>query len=182
MTKIKREWQTLEKKLMYENPWLKIYEDKIVQPNGKKGIYGYLDKGKGVFVIAQDKDQSVYMLEEYRYVVKKSIIQLPAGGSNDQDTMNDAKRELKEETGITAKTWKFLGNFYIAPGHETTTIDAYLATDLDISNLKISGQEGDESILNIFKVNMNELKEMIRTNKIECGITLAALNLFFVVK
>ena len=179
---MKREWQTLDKKLIYENQWLKLYEDKVIQPNGLEGIYSYLDKGKGVFVIAQDKDQGIYMLEEYRYVIKKSVIQLPAGGSKDKDTMNDAKRELKEETGIMAKTWKFLGNFYVAPGHETATIDVYLATDLDTSNIKISEQEEDESILDIKKISLEKLKEMIRANKIECGITLAALNLFFVVK
>lgn len=180
MTKLKREWQKIDTKLVYKNPWIKVYEDKIIQPDGKKGIYGYVDKPKGIFVVAQDKDGSIFMLKEYRYVIKKSVIQLPAGGVIDANLVNDAKRELKEETGITAKDWQYLGGFYVAPGHETCFIDVYLATNLDISNIKISNQEGNESILDIKKITLGKLKEMIKNNQIECGMTLAALNLFFV--
>lgn len=178
MKKIKREWKTLGSKLMYQNPWIKVYENKVINPEGKEGIFGYLNKASGVFVIAMDKDNSIFIIEEFRYPIKKSVLQLPAGVINNDNLLENAKRELKEETGIEAKSWVNLGDFYVAPGHETTRIYAFLATDLDISKIKIS-QEEDESILQIIKISIKDLKKKIVENKIKCGITLAALNLFF---
>jgi 8-oxo-dGTP pyrophosphatase MutT (NUDIX family) len=178
--KKERNWQKLKSKLTYKNPWIEVYEDDVITPDGNKGIYGYIDKSEGVFVIPMDKDGSVYLIEQYRYVIKKSLLELPAGTVSGGTPLQNAKRELKEETGITAKTWKHLGGFYVAPGHETTFINAFMASDLDTSNLKINDQESDESILKIIKVSAEELKELIHNNKIECGITLAALNMFLI--
>jgi len=66
----------------------------------------------------------------------------------------------------------------VGPGHETTYINVFLATDLNLSDLKTSNQEGDESILEIIKVPLRDIKKMIINGEIECGITLAALNIF----
>lgn len=178
MKKIKREWKTLGSKLIYKNPWIKIFEDKVINPDKKETIYSYLEKTSGAFIIALDKDNSIFLVEEFRYPIKKSILQLPAGTFSNNNLLKNAQRELKEETGIEAEKWVNLGDFYVAPGHETTRIYAFLATDLDISKIKIS-QEEDESILQIIKINIKDLKKKIIENKIKCGITLAALNLFF---
>jgi 8-oxo-dGTP pyrophosphatase MutT (NUDIX family) len=175
-----RKWQKLKSRLTYKNPWIKVYEDEVINPDGNKGIYGYLDKVKGVFVVPVDKDGSIYLIEEYRYVIKKSVLELPAGAVKDDNSWENAQRELKEETGMTSKEWKYLGGCYVAPGHETTYIDVFMANNVDTSTIKISDQESDESILKIIKVSVEELKELIRDNKIECGVTLAALNMFFI--
>lgn len=179
MKKQTRNWRTINSKIVYENPWIKVREDSVIRPDGKKGIYGILEKNPGVFIIALDKDNSIFLNEEYRYPIKKSILQLPAGVIEGGSVLKATKRELEEETGITASKWKRIGSFYVAPGHETTFINVFLASELDKTNLKISAQEGDESILRTVKIKIPRLKELIKKNKIECGLTLAALNLFF---
>lgn len=179
MKKQSRNWKTVKSRVVYQNPWIKVREDSVIRPDGKKGIYGVLDKYPGVFIIALDEDGSVFLVEEYRYPIRKAVWQLPAGVIDGGNILENAKRELKEETGITAKSWKKLGSFYVAPGHETTFITVFLAEKLNISNLKTTMQEGDESILKITKVKIADLKKMIKKNKIVCGLTLAAFNLFF---
>ncbi|MEI7579789.1 MAG: NUDIX hydrolase [bacterium] len=172
-------WQTLSSKIVYHNPWIKIQEDQVIQPNGNNSLYGFLIKVPGVFVIAETEFEEIYLIEEYRYPLKKNILQLPSGiieGKLSPEAT--AAKELFEETGIRASNFQNLGKFYIAPGHETTEIYAVKATGLEISEFGIH-QEGDESIQNIKKFAIDEVKQMIISNKISCGLTLAALNLYF---
>jgi len=174
-----RTWKTLSSKVVYGNPWIKIHEDQVLRPDGKNGIYSYLEKPPGTFIIAMDDDSNIYLIKEYRYPIKKTIIQLPAGVINKNSTnLYQAKKELFEETGIHAKTWKHLGKFYVGAGHETTLCHTYLATDLDLSQLKTTHQEGDEAIQEIVKVSLKELKKLISSGNFECGISLSALTHF----
>lgn len=174
-----RGWEKINSKLVYSNPWIKIYEDIVFRPDGKEGIYAFLEKPAANFIIALDKDESIYFVNEYRYPLKKNILQLPAGVIDTDDIIGQAKKELLEETGILAKKWEKIGGFYVAPGHETTYINVFLATELNLTGLKTDGQENDEAIQEIIKISDNKLKQMILDGKIECGLTLAALNLFF---
>lgn len=106
-------------------------------------------------------------------------MQLPAGVIDTDDILRQAKKELIEETGIVAEKWKKIGGFYVAPGHETTYINVFLAAELNLDGLKTDNQENDEAIQGVIKISQPKLKQMILNGKIECGITLAALNLFF---
>lgn len=172
-------WQTISSRQVYKNPWIEIQEDKVIRPDGKEGLYGFLIKPPGVFIIALDNDDSIYLINEYRYVLKKNILQIPSGVVDGKSSsIENAKRELLEETGIKAKKWTQLGAYFVSPGHETTRQFVILAEDLDTSKLNIN-QDGDESIQGIIKLPISEVKKMIRENKIECGLTLSALNLFF---
>jgi 8-oxo-dGTP pyrophosphatase MutT (NUDIX family) len=179
MTIQKPTWQTISSKQVYKNPWMEVQEDKVLRPDGKEGIYGFIIKSPGVYVIAHDQDDSIYFINEYRYALKKTILQLPVGTIDGKSSvLENAKRELLEETGIQAKKWTELGKYFVAPGHETTYEYVALAENLDTSKLNIN-QEGDESIEEIVRLSIAEVKKMIRDNKIECGLTLSALNLFF---
>ena len=174
-----REWKKIDSKVVYSNSWIKIHEDNVIRPDGEKGIYGYLEKSPGNFIIALDNDHCIYLIKEYRYPLKKVILQLPVGVIETDNIVQQAQKELFEETGILAKNWKRLGGFYVAPGHETTYMNVFLATDLNLSELRTDNQEGDESILEIVKVNLSDVKKMIGNGEIESGMTLAALSLFF---
>lgn len=178
MSPKKPRWKKLNSKLIYQNSWIKLWEDKVLRPDGRRDIYSYFEKTQGVFIIPKDTDGTIFLIEEYRYPLSKKIIQLPAGVISEKTPLINAKRELREETGLVANKWERLGGFYIAPGHETTYIHVYLASRLNKSNVSIS-LEGDETILQILQIKEKKLRQMVNEGKIECGITLAALNLYF---
>jgi ADP-ribose pyrophosphatase len=94
-----------------------------------------------------------------------------------ENVLENAKRELEEETGIRAGKLMHVGTCYVAPGHETTRSEVVLATELDTSNMRVEGQEGDEDIRSIRRVSQEELDSMVRQGDIRCGITLAALKM-----
>lgn len=173
-------WKKINSKIIYQNQWLKLREDSVIRPDGKNGKYSILERPPVNFVIALDISGSIFFIKEYRYPIKKTIIQLPAGATDkNMSFLNSAKKELFEETGIKAKNWQKLGKFYIGPGHESVYANVFLAKNLNLSQLAKLSCSGDEVILNVIKLPIIKIKQLINSGKIECGITLAALNLFF---
>ncbi|MDP2790000.1 MAG: NUDIX hydrolase [bacterium] len=171
-------WTQLRTKITYRNPWISIQEDTVIQPGGAKSIYAFLQKSPGVFIVAYD-GRGIYLLRQYRYAIRQAIYEIPAGVVQGTNYLANAKRELFEETGIRAAQWRKLGTYFTAPGHEQTCTYAFLATNLNTSNISKARQEGDESILDITYVPLSKLRQMLRNGEVQCGITLAALALFF---
>lgn len=175
----KKPWQSISSKLIYKNKWMALYEDRVLRPDGNEGIYSYLSKEIGVFVLARGVGNNFYFIREYRYPVKDYVYQVPAGGVGDQDDLSAAKRELLEETGLIAKRWHSLGKFYIGPGHEDLIAHSFLATDISNEDqANFSHQEGNESIDRIVKLSLPEVRKYISTGKINCGITLATWSIY----
>ncbi|MFH1354346.1 MAG: NUDIX hydrolase [bacterium] len=173
-------WKKINSKIVYKNQWLRLREDTVIRPDGKKGKYSIVERPPVNFVIASDRKGSIFFIKEYRYPIKKTILQLPAGTTDKNKTsLASAKKELFEETGLKAKNWKKLGKFYIGPGHESVYANIFWATSVNVSKLNKSTLPRDELILKVIKLPIAKIKQLINSNKIECGITLAALNLYF---
>ncbi len=103
-------WTVVDTKELYSNPWISVREDKVIRPDGKEGIFGIVTMRPGVSILPIDQSGNVYLIEQYRYTVERKTIEVASGGIDDrEDVMAAAKRELKEETGITAKKWISLG-------------------------------------------------------------------------
>jgi len=173
-------WEKISSKIVYQNKWLKVREDSVIRPDGKRGIYGVVERSNANFIIALNEKREIYFIREYRYPVRKLILQLPSGSTEkEENDLEAAKKELLEETGIQASKWEKLGSFYIGPGHETISANVFLATDLELPQAPFKNNTGEEDILETVRFSIDSLKKAISSNKIECGITLAALNLFF---
>jgi ADP-ribose pyrophosphatase len=173
-------WKTTASKQIYQNPWISVREDSIVYPNGQAGIYGVVEKGPGVAVVALDENKNIFLVKQYRYTKDYVFLEIPAGAVHQRESELDcAKRELFEEIGIKAVSFERLGNFYTALGHETAEIIVYLATGFESDGHSISNQKHDESILEIVRLPVSQAKQIMAQGQIKCGITLASLNLFF---
>ncbi len=128
MSEIKK----LASKVVYQNNWMTVSEDKTVRPSGTTGIYGVVHKPDFV-VIAPIQDKHIYLVEQYRYPVQGRYWELPQGSWEDKpgsDPLDVAKGELKEETGLTAGTIEYIGFQYQAYGYCDQGFHIYLATDL----------------------------------------------------
>lgn len=168
----------ISSKKVYQNPWLSVREDVIRFPDGRNGVYGVVERPPTNFIIALTVQNAVLFIKEYRYPVRKNILQLPSGTTDKGMTdLAAAKKELLEETGYAAKKWKKIGRFYIAPGHESIYANIFLAIDLNKVKDKIGCN--DESIIKVEEIPLEKIPEIVSKSKIECGITLAALQLYF---
>jgi ADP-ribose pyrophosphatase len=89
-----------------------------------------------VAIVALDADGRVALVRQWRLAADDVMIEIPAGGldladdGSKEDPKLAARRELEEETGLRAGTWRKLGAFYSAPGFTDELMHLYLATDL----------------------------------------------------
>lgn len=97
-------WTTLSSQEIYDNPWIKIVEDQVINPAGGNGIYGkVLMKNKAIGIVPLDENDHTWLVGQYRYTLNEFLWEIPKGGGPDGEHAADtARRELQEETGLIA--------------------------------------------------------------------------------
>src|SRR6201996_574638 len=108
-----------------------VTEDKAVDRTGwkmKRSVVRH--RGSAVMMAVDSKDR-VMLVRQYRLPANQYLWELPAGKTDEGETpLQAAKRELIEETGLRAKTWKKMVTFLPSPGYVEEKMTIYLATDL----------------------------------------------------
>lgn len=174
-----RNWKKISSRIVYKNPWFRVWEDKVKRPDGKQGIYGIVERPHANFIIGLVGKNKILFIEEFRYPIQRKVWQLPAGTTNKGETdLRAAKQELLQETCYQARIWKKIGSFFIAPGHESIVANVFLAINC-IKSTTRQNQKSDELITKVRAIPMRQVQKMIAENKVKCGITLAALNVLF---
>lgn len=97
-------WRTRTSRIVYENPWIVVREDDVTRPDGKDGIYGFVEvRRPSVVVVPLTEAGEVVLIRNDRYTLGRSNLELPAGGTDGEDAVTAAARELREETGHAAR-------------------------------------------------------------------------------
>lgn len=116
-----------------------------------------------VAIVAHD-DEHIWLVRQPREAPgEPALLELPAGKLDEdgEDALATAKRELAEEIGKGAKTWRHLTTFYASPGFSDEQIHVYLATDL----YDESADSGENERIDIVRVPLAQLDDVIRENK-----------------
>lgn len=166
----------LDSKIVYQNKWMTVREDKIERPSGAQGIYGVVDKPDCAVIIAIDKGQ-VHLVQQYRYTVQQRCWELPQGAwenNPDADHLSLAKGELREETGMSAQSMVYVGAQYIAYGFLNQTCHVYFATELTEVGRDLDAEEED---LLTRPFALGEFEQMIIDGEIKDNVTIAAYGL-----
>ena len=165
----------LSRKIAYRGRVYSVVADRVREPKGVVALREIIRHRGSVVVLAVDDSTSpprVLLERQYRYAADDYLWELPAGHIDPGEVpARAAKRELLEETGLTAKTWKHALKFYVSPGILDETMDIFLATGL------IRGKampEEDERIQTRFFTLPAALK-MAQNGTIRDAKTLASL-------
>ena len=172
--------ETLATREVYSNHWMRVREDEILRSNGKKGIYGVVEKHDGAIILAIEKDR-IWLVEQFRYAVQERTIELPQGSwemavENPEEL---ARGELKEEVGLEADVMTRLGTLWIAPGFLRQKLHVYLATGLTATEKDPDAEEHD---MVVRSVKVEEFEEMMRAGVVRDGCTLSAWGLYLLWK
>jgi 8-oxo-dGTP pyrophosphatase MutT (NUDIX family) len=126
-------WKTLASRLVYENAWVRVREDRIERGNGREGIYGVVEIRPSVGVLALSARDELLLVGQWRYPHGKYSWEIPRGGSHEGETdmRLTAARELREETGIAARHWEPLGEVDVCNGVTNDTQHLFVATGLE---------------------------------------------------
>jgi ADP-ribose pyrophosphatase len=130
--------------------------------------------------VAVDHQGRIALVRQHRYAIDADTLELPAGEVPDgADPIEQAHRELVEETGILARRLDQLGTFAPWPARLQRRCEVVLARDLDVSSLDIEGQEANESIHEVGLYTPTAIQKAITTGEIFDGTTLSALSLYW---
>ena len=115
----------------YKNNLFSVTEDHAIDPEGFEIRRGIVQHRGSAVMMAVDDRKRILLVRQYRLPARQFLWELPAGSLDEGETpLQGAKRELKEETGCRAKTWKKLVTFFPSPGFVAEKMTIYLATDL----------------------------------------------------
>ncbi len=167
-------WQRRSTRIAYENPWIRVHEDEVTRPDGSDGIYGVVEvRQPAVFVVPVTDDDEVVLVEVDRYTTgNPASLEVPAGGSDGEDPLAAAQRELREETGLAASEWLEIGRMQALIGVANAPEIVYLARGLS----DVGGdRRHEEGITAVHRVPMTELVERVGKAEISDGETVACL-------
>ena len=124
--------KTVRQHTLYEGRIINLRSDEAELPDGSPALREVVEHPGGVCIAALTAERDLLMVRQYRYPFAEETLELPAGklDGRDADPLEAGRRELKEETGATARTWRSLGKLYPTPGICTEVDHLYLATDL----------------------------------------------------
>jgi 8-oxo-dGTP pyrophosphatase MutT (NUDIX family) len=165
-------WRTLGSEKIYDNPWISVREDKVVRPDGERGIYGVVHfKNTAIGILAVEED-FIYLVGQYRYTLKQYSWEIPEGGCPEgEDLLQAAQRELAEETGLRAEKWEMLGDSHLSNSVSDERAVWFLATGLRQGESK---PEGTEQLI-VRRVLFSEALSMALTGQITDAISLLAI-------
>ncbi|HEX8298378.1 MAG TPA: NUDIX hydrolase [Rubricoccaceae bacterium] len=107
-------WTVLSTEHPYGDDFIDVSVDEVVQPDGEPGQYATVRMKPGVTILPIDADGRVRLVRQFRYALGAESLEAPAGGVDEGENAGEAaKRELREELGITADQWEPVGTFHI---------------------------------------------------------------------
>ena len=163
----------IESEMKFDGKILHIVEDQVTLPNGNRASREVVRHIGAVCVVPVTDDGKVVMERQFRYPIDSVISEIPAGklDAADEDRLEAAKRELKEETGYTAGKWTDIGIYYPAAAYSDEKITMYLATGLTKGERRLD----EDEFLNVELIPIETLVEDIMAGKITDGKTQVAI-------
>lgn len=109
-------WIRRSRETVYANAWIDVWHDEVTRPDGSPGIYGVVHfRNRAVGVVAEGEDGRILLVGQYRYPLERYSWEIPEGGApRDEDPIEGARRELAEETGYAAGSWRELIRFTLS--------------------------------------------------------------------
>ena len=165
--------KTKDSELIYDGVVLHAYRDTVVLPDGGESVREYVRHNGAVCIVPLTDDGHVVLEKQYRYAVGRELTEIPAGklDSPDEEPLAAAVRELKEETGATAREMEYIGDYFGSPAIMGEKISMFVARGLSFGERNLD----DDEFLDFFEMPLEEAVEAVLKGEITDGKTQAGI-------
>ncbi len=166
----------LKRKKIYQGYCFDLFEDEVVWVNGKQLDRALIQHpGISVMLPVLDSDRLI-LVKQYRYGAQTHLWEIPAGTIDvGEDPLHCAQRELEEEIGYQAKSWKPIVSAYSSPHYSSELIHAFIAEDL----VKTQNNLDEDEVIEVKVFKNDEVREMLNQGQIKDAKTLITLLSYF---
>ena len=164
--------KTLSSERIYDGAIIHVRRDRVLLPNGRTSVREVVEHPGGVGILAVDGDGMVLLVRQYRYAFGRTLLEIPAGKREPgEEPLVTARRELREETGVTADSWTPLGQLIASPGCYDETLYLYLAQGLHYGDT----DPDEDEFLSVERMPMAELTRRCLADEITDAKTVCAV-------
>lgn len=161
---------------LYRNRWLAVEAHDIIHPNGAAGEHVLVVTPPTCAVIVQDRGDLLFVRQP-RFAARRSVVEIvKGGGESSESALDTARRELREELGVTARAWSQLGNLYEIPSIVSAPVAVFLARDVELGEPEPEAVENVEMV----RLEIGAAIDAAIAGDIDDAVTVAALFRFAV--
>jgi len=163
-------------RIVYENRWMRLHEDRTERADGTPGLYAWIEKPPAAVIVPLDAGH-VWLVQQHRHPIAARFWELPQGAWEDDPGASAedlARGELAEETGLRAARIEHLGKLFFAYGITDQSFDVWRATGLEPGEQALEATEAD---LRVERFTVAEFEAMIADGRIRDAATVAAWHL-----
>ena len=166
-------WKKLSSRTVYENDWMAVREDHVINPGGGENLYGHVHfKNRAVAIVPLDDRGNTWLVGQQRYTLAAYSWELPMGGAPlEEDPLTAAQRELREETGLAARQWTEIMRLHTSNSITDEFGVVYIAEELTEGEPEFEETED----LQIRKLPLDDAVAMVNAGEITDAISIAAL-------
>jgi 8-oxo-dGTP pyrophosphatase MutT (NUDIX family) len=140
-------WRVRGSEEIFQDAFLRVVKDQVVQPDGEPGSYTTVDVKHGVAILACDDQGRAVLVRQFRYALGRESLEVVAGGLDEgEEPQAAAARELHEEVGATAAVWESLGLLQLDTSIVRCPVHLFLARGLSFGEPEREGTEQMASV------------------------------------
>lgn len=165
-------WKVISQKSILKARFFEVKEEEVLLPNNKKHTYTIVERQPTVNIFPLTESYDLYLTSEYRHMFKKRILGAVAGHIDKNETsLAAAKRELKEEVGMSASQWEEIARIQTAASVVKATSHLFLARDL--LDGKSNPEAGEDIVL--VKLPLKEAVAKVMSGEINNAPTMIGI-------